>query len=65
MRQRKVQLQSMEKDVYLSGSVLQQDKDPRHTFQGKKYVKNKRRDNRSTVLNWPLQSPDMNIIVQV
>ena len=31
----------------------------------KRYLKDKKRDGRLTVLNWPAQSPDMNIIEQV
>ena len=31
----------------------------------KKYLENKKRDGSLTVLNWPAQSPDMNIIEQV
>ena len=31
----------------------------------KKYLENNKRDGRLTVLNWPAQSPDMNIIEKV
>ena len=46
--------------------VLQQDNDPKHTASVvKQYLENKRRDGSLTVLDWPAQSPDMNIIEQV
>ena len=43
--------------------VFQQDNDPKHTARVvKQYLENKRRDGSLTVLDWPAQSPDMNII---
>ena len=46
--------------------VFQHDNDPKHTARViKKYQENKKRDGSLTVLNWPHQSPDMNIIEQV
>ena len=42
--------------------VFQRDNDPKHTARViKKYLENKKRDGSLTVLNWPAQSPDMNI----
>ena len=46
--------------------VFQRDNDPKHTARViKKYLENEKRDGSLTVLNWPAQSPDMNIIEQV
>lgn len=46
--------------------VFQQDNDPKHTARVvKQYLDNKQRDGSLTVLDWPAQSPDMNIIEQV
>ena len=46
--------------------VFQHDNDPKRTARViKKYLKNKKRDGSLTVLNWPAQSPDMNIVEQV
>ena len=43
--------------------VFQHDNDTKHTARIiKKYLENKKRDGSLTVLNWPAQSPDMNII---
>ena len=50
----------------LIGNVFQHDDDPKHTARViKNYLENKKRDGSLTVLNWPAQSPDMNIIEQV
>ena len=46
--------------------VFQHDNDLKHTARMiKRYLENKKRDGSLTALNWPAQSPDMNIIEQV
>ena len=57
---------SVGKSLIGNNFVFQHDNDPKHTARIiKRYLENKKRDGSLTVLNWPAQSPDMNIIEQV
>ena len=54
------------KSLICNNFVFEHDNDPKHTARIiKRYLENKKRDGSLTVLKWPTQNPDMNIIERV